>query len=427
MSFSERLNKIKNSALFKDSFWALTGNALGKGLALVAGIAIARFLGSQAYGEYGLVKGTLLSIAIFSSFGLGYTATKFIAEWKNQDDTRVLGIHRVNTIVTLASSCFIAVLVAVFAPAIAEWLKDAGLSSILRWSSVAIVFNAFITTQTGELSGFRAYKIVARNNIITGVLTFFCVAPAAYFGGLEWAVIALVFTLLCNCCINAWSLKKLLPAKEGKIKVSGDLYKEIISFSFPVALQESLYSITSWLAMAMLIKLASYSELGVYSAATQWMAVMLFIPGALRNVALSHLSENSKNAEASDKITKRLLLVNFVSTFIPFLIIAALSSWIATFYGASFKGLPAVLNVCIFTAVINSMTNVLTQEFIANSQNWFLFVSRFIRDALTLVLGYFIIKSEWFNAAKSFAITYLITQSLYLCILFVKRKTLHKA
>lgn len=421
MDVKTLMEKLKSSALFKDSFWALTGNALGKGLALIAGIAIARFLGSEAYGEYGIVKGTLLSIAIFSSFGLGYTATKFIAECKNFDAERVLQIHRINTKITLISSCVIALLVVIFAVPIAKWLDNEGLSTILRWSSIAIIFNALITTQVGELSGFRAYKTVARNNIISGCLTFFCVAPAAYFGGLEWAVIALVFTLFCNCCINTYSLRPLLPKVNRCPEAQGNLYREILSFSFPVALQESLYTITSWLGMAMLIKMASYSELGLYSAASQWMAVMLFIPGALRNVALSHLSENSKNIEMSNQIIKRLILVNFISTFIPFVFIAILSHTIATLYGPSFFKLPMVLNVCIFTAVVSSISNVLTQDLMAHNYNWYLFWSRLLRDSMTLIVGYLTISSFRKNAAVCFALSWLMMQSVYLILLIFKR------
>ena len=56
-TFCERL---KSSDLFKDSFWALAGSALGKGLSLLAGIAVARFLGKEVYGEYGTIRTCLL-------------------------------------------------------------------------------------------------------------------------------------------------------------------------------------------------------------------------------------------------------------------------------------------------------------------------------------------------------------------------------
>ena len=75
-------NKALNSRLTIDSFWALFGNISAKGLALIAGILVARFLGSEVYGEFGLIKTTLMSLALFSTLGLGFTSTKFIAEYK---------------------------------------------------------------------------------------------------------------------------------------------------------------------------------------------------------------------------------------------------------------------------------------------------------------------------------------------------------
>lgn len=422
------VERLKKSPLARDSFWALFGNAAGKGLALIAGIAIARFLGSDEYGEYGLIKGTLLSIAIFSSFGLGYTATKYIAECRQTNIQKAREIHRINFIITLCSSAVIAILVSLFAQPIAIWLKDDSLAEILRWASIAVIFNAIITTQNGELSGFRAYKTVARNNIISGFLTFFFVAPAAYFGGLRWAIIALVITLFCNCLINAYSLRILLnnSNKNKPLVISSKFVKEILSFSFPIALQESLYSIASWLGMAIIIRLADYSELGVYSAANQWMAVMLFIPGALRNVALSHLAENSNNSETSKRIGNQLLLVNFVSTCIPFIIIAIFSKLIASAYGPSFVKLPLVLNVCIFTAVISSMTNVLTQDLIAHNQNWYLFWTRLIRDSFTLVIAYLAIRYVHYQASAIYATAVLSMQTFYLINLMIKRKQLYK-
>ena len=43
MGFINIYNRLKGSDLAKDSFWALFGNFIGKGLSLIAGIAVARF------------------------------------------------------------------------------------------------------------------------------------------------------------------------------------------------------------------------------------------------------------------------------------------------------------------------------------------------------------------------------------------------
>lgn len=422
-SIGQILTRIKKSPLARDSFWALFGNAVGRGLSLIAAMAIARFLGSNAYGEYGMIKGTLLSIAIFSSFGLGYTATKFIAENNKHGGAQIYAIHKIVQFVTLVSSTSIAIIVIIFSDALATWLKDPSLSTILKWSAIAIIMNAFVTSQNGELGGFRAYRIIALNTIIYGAITFIISIPLAYFYGLEGAIIALIISLFLNCLINEISLIKLLPKQKSKLSI---IYvKEILSFSFPIALQESLYSIVSWLGMAILVRLADYSQLGLYSAASQWMAVMLFVPGALRNVALSHFSENSDDPDISKIVFKRLLFVNFVSTFIPFVIISIASRWISSFYGESFVELPSVLNICVFTSVINSMSNVLTQSLISHNKNWYLFFARLFRDFSVLLLTLLFIHL-CMPGAIALALGWLIMQTVYLLIIFNKQRLIYK-
>lgn len=420
------VGRLRQSSLFVDSFWALFGSALGKGLSLIAGIAVARFLGKDVYGEYGMIKNTLLMIAIFSSFGLGYTATKFIAENKKDNPVKTLFVHKISQRITFLVSGFIALLVFIFADYVAIWLDAPHLNGVLRLSAAAIIFNAINTTQTGELSGYNAYKAIAVNSFIVGVLTFILSVVFAYIWNLDGAVIALVISLIVNCLLNSYSLRKYLP----KLKVKdadNRLLKEVLFFSLPVALQESLYSVTHWFSVVLLIKLAGYGELGLSSAAGQWMTIMLFIPAALRNVALSHLSSTNSNNKKNESILKRLLAVNFVSTLIPFFFICILSGWICSWYGDDYVGLQSVLNVCVFTAVINSLTNVFTQELMAKGKNWYLFFSRLFRDCFILFTTYFFLLTINESGALIYSLITLLFQVFYLILLLLKYRKLKYA
>ncbi len=406
----------------RDSFWALLGNVLGKGLALVAGIAVARFLGSEAYGEYGMIRNNLTMIAIFSSLGLGYTATKFIAECKGNKE-QAYSIHKVVSRITWVTSGVIMVLVIVLANPLATWLDAPHLGRLLMLASVAVVFNAVNTTQIGELSGFNAYKEIAFNNTWAGIVTFVVSVGLTFFYGIEGAVIALIISFATNCLLNLRSLKKYLPRQ--KVVNGNTNFREILSFTFPVALQESSYSITHWLSTILLIKLAGYGELGLYSAVAQWMGVMLFIPAALRNVALSHLSKSNDDMNTNKQVLKRMLQINLVTTLIPFIVIALLSGWICSWYGESYVGMQSVLNVCMFTTVFNSLSNVLTQNLIAMNQNWYLFTTRIIRDLLILGFAALLILKLG-KGSLMYALASLIFQIIYLFLLLSKQHSLFK-
>lgn len=421
IDISKTIYKLKNSSLFKDSFWALFGNALGKGLALIAGIAVARFLGNESYGEYGMIRNNLTMIATFSSLGLGYTATKFIAECKEKSE--LYNIHKIVTRLTILFSGIIALLVIIFTKPISEWLEAPDLEWLLRFTAIAIVFNAVNTTQVGELAGLKAYKEIAKNNAYSGIVTFVASIVLTFYYSLNGAVLSLVISFVVNCALNKISLSKYIKRQ---VDVKERLnYKTILSFTFPVALQESSYAITSWGCTIILIKLASYGELGLYSAATQWMAVMMFVPSALRNVALSHLAESNDNISSNKRILIKMAQINFVCTIIPFFVVAILSSWICSWYGSSYNGLQSVLNICMFTTVVNSLTNVFTQNLIALNQNWYLFVSRFMRDVFTLVCAYWLI-SIGGKGAFTLAVVTLVFQSGYLLLLISKQIKMYK-
>ena len=97
-------HRIYGNRLFKDSLWTLFGNAFGKGLTVLSGIIVARLLGKDVYGEFGLLRNTLIIIAVFSTMGLGYTATVFISEAKEKTKNIVYPLVKVIELMTVIFS-----------------------------------------------------------------------------------------------------------------------------------------------------------------------------------------------------------------------------------------------------------------------------------------------------------------------------------
>lgn len=412
--------KLKKSSLFKDSMWSLIGSTVGRGLSLIAGILVARFLGKEIYGEYGIIKTTLIYIEIFSTFGLGYTATKYIADYKKTNPEKVSAVCKAALKITLFTSGLMALVVLVFAKQIAEIIDAPHLYNTLRITAAGIIVNAINVAQIGVLSGFAEFKVIARNTTISGIVTFVLTATLTYIWGLNGAVIALVLSYGTQCLINNISVRALVKQFEKSADTQRGLYKELFFFSFPIALQESLYSITSWVISFMLIKLTGYGELGLYSAAGQWAAIISFIPGILRNVTLSHLSSNMTNRSAHDRTLRAMLAVNIISTSVMFLGILVFQNLICSFYGETFVGLKAVLLVLTFNTICSNASNVYVQEFMAQSKNWFVFVCKIIRDVGTLALAYIVITGGNQNGALILSIATCIANMVFTVILAVR-------
>ena len=380
--------KIGKSSLFKDSFWALIGSVIGKGLSLLAGILVARFLGKEMYGEYGIIKNTLLNIAVFSTLGLGYTGTRFIAKSLSDNSFEVTHTIRLIYRITVVASLSMALVVFFFASPIATFIKAPEMDSALRLTSLIVIFNAVNTSQIGILSGFKEFKRLAKNNAYAGLVTFVSSGLFACLWGFNGALLALLLSMGFNVIINHYSIYRLEREKVFYTLSSNTIgVKEIISFSIPIALQESMYTIVHFLSSYLLIIYGGYGELGITSAAAQWGGIMLFIPSVMKNVMLSYFS----SSKTTSLLRNKMMLINGVATFVPWILIVLLSRFISSFYGTSFDGLHIVLSIVCLTSVFSSVSSVIVYEFISIGKNWEMFFLRFFRDSLSLLLAWLLL------------------------------------
>lgn len=386
-------HKYLNDKFINDSLWSLFANFAGKGLSLLSGIFIARMLGKSTFGEYGMIRNTILSLSILSTFGLGYTATKFIAEYKNEKKEYIRYITNKCMNITLFVSTLIAVFLFVFSKSIATTiLENSKLSGGLKILSVLIILNGLVTTQTGVISGLSKFKELARVNVVSGIALFLSTIIFTFFWGFNGALYSLLVSQIINIFLNYRIVNNFYL--ENNININNfnnrGLVNEILKFSTPVALQEIIFSFSMWLGSWLIIKLGTYSDLGLYNAAIQWGNIILFIPAILRNVILSHLS-SSESEEKHNLLIKKTIYINFGITFIASCVVFLFSSFIEKGYGESYQGLNQLIVISSFTSVFVSVSNVYSQAYMSKNMNWKMFFIRLFRDFGTLLIFIFLV------------------------------------
>lgn len=413
------LDRLKSNKIFKDSIWTITGNALGKGLTVIGGIIIAKLLGKDVFGEYGLLRNTLLMIAVFSTLGLGYTSTIFVSKYRDTSPNLLYLLIRNLLNITIGFSSIIAILVFIFSEQIALLLEDTALILGLKYLSVIIVLNALTTTQIGILAGLKLFKNTAYVNILCGICNFFITISLTVIWGFNGALLALLISQLINCILNSYVLRKNVSRVDGCGEIP---LKYIMVQSIPIALQEMSVSLMHWIGYYLLLKFTGYGEVGLYSAATQWSVIILFIPVTLRNVVLSHLS-SKQNSVQHRKIFYSMMGLYVLSTFIPSTLIAIFSNFIVGFYGESFIGLKYVLIFGCYSTVFNSVYNIYSSEFMSLNRNWLMYIITIFRDlgiVISLILCIYIINLP---GALSMSISTLLSSFVIMLVcLLVHRK-----
>lgn len=414
---AEIISRLKNSRLFKDSFWAVYGNGLGYGMLLLSGIIIARLLGKDDYGEYGLVKTTMFLMASFTAFGLNITSTKYIAEAIRENITLVRSYARDALTITTTSSIVAAIVLCIFAAPLSKFLNEPALESAFQVLGVLIIIRSLIYTLSAILSGFGAFKVLAKNNVICGIIMLVSCYPLTYYYGITGAFISLTLSQLYNAAALYISYLHLCKTLPPQTRISAK--KKMIFFSFPVALQEISQIITQWGGILLITKLSTLGELGIYSAASQWNAIILFIPNMLINVVISHLS-SANTVETHHNIMKRALLLNIACSAIPFFFICILSDWISSFYGESFTGMSSVLKVLLLSPIFACCSKVLYAELISRGKTWHLFIARCSIDLFMLVFAYVLISNRSNSqAALLYSVSAVSAAVLYFIVLLV--------
>src|SRR5437899_4196306 len=105
------LDRIQHSAegrrLARGMFWSVAGAVSSRCIGLLASIIVARILGKSVFGELGVVQSTTNMYMTFAQFGLGMTATKYVAELRKRDPERAGRIIAMSFVLAVVSGCVV--------------------------------------------------------------------------------------------------------------------------------------------------------------------------------------------------------------------------------------------------------------------------------------------------------------------------------
>jgi len=394
------LDRIQNSPigyrLARGVFWSMAGAVISRGLILVASILVARILGKTGYGELGIIRTTVGMFGVFAGFGLGLTATKHVAEYCRSDPERAGRIIGLSGIFAMLTGGLMAMGLFVFAPWLAEHTINAPhLAGVLRIGALILFIDALNGAQTGALSGFEAFRTIARVNLFVGLISFPLLVAGAYFGGLTGVVWALAINLGVN-----WLLNHLALRKEARrygvpftLRGCGSEWPILWRFSLPTALTFALPGPVNWLGAALLVnRPGGYGEMGIYSAANQWFAMLLFLPGLLGQVVLPILSERfgQKDIRQAMKIMFLAMKVNLLIV-VPLILVASIASpYIMNLYGEGFRNGWPTLVVVLLTAGLLAVQTPVGQIIVASGKMWIGFAMN-VGWALTFIVSMFLL------------------------------------
>ena len=186
------------------------------------------------------------------------------------------------------------------------------------------------------------------------------------------------------------------------------------SFSLPALLSSSLVGPVTWFCSAMLVNQPhGYTEMGVFNAANQWRATILFVPAAVGAIVLPILSNLQGTNERSRyrKVLWFNILLNGGVALAIALPVSLLSGTIMNLYGAGFKSGSGALVLLSLATVLSVPSSVVGQAIASAGR---------MRPALALNALWAVVMigaSFWLTpyGARGLALAYAISYLFHLC------------
>lgn len=397
-------------------------------------ILLARILGKTEFGEFGMVQATLGVGGMMAGFGLGSTATRFVAQHSKTDPNRA---GRIIALVTLFSWGLIlatGLIIALGAGFIArELLYAAHLKTALILGTLLMVAMTIRGVQSGVLAGVERFDVIAKLNILEGITSLLGLVSLAWLFGIEGGLLGLALGVLTTWFIGRYALQSTL--RDLNISVAAkECWNErevLAGYSLPSFLANLVGTPVLWYCMTLVAKRpGGYDDLALYHAAYQWHGPLIFLPMILLSVSTPVIVQQWE--QGSHHRFRKVFLWNagfmLAITAIPVVFIALLSPLIMSFYGDGFRDGWLLLILLASAAPLHAMAKMASIALLGMNRAWSIFGLNLIWGATMLAFAWFL-TPRWgaIGLAVSFLAAYFVSMLSTTALLFryLHRTTQH--
>jgi len=370
--------------------WNAVGTGFNQGSTFAVNLILARLLSLEAFGQYAMIATTLAVIVALAPLSTAYTATKYVAEYRQRDPARAGRILGLCAGIAVFMSLTAAVGLLFGAERLALLLHEPRLAPGLMIASLVIVFavsNAFLT---GALAGLESYAILGKAGVFSGTsYVLFCA-----LGGLRWGIHGALAGAALSGLLQTGVLWPMLvrEARRWQITIQpmGAMreWKIFLMFSLPAALNGFISLPAIWLANAVLVRQPQgYEQMALFTAANSFRIIVLFAPNILNNVGMSIL--NNQRGAGDEAGFRRLFWANWLATAAVVLLLAVpmavAGPWLLGLFGQEFRGAHPILLVLIAAALAESLALATSQVIQSQGRIWLSFFGIVAPSYVTLL------------------------------------------
>jgi O-antigen/teichoic acid export membrane protein len=398
--------------------WNVVGAASTQGGVFAANLVLANLLGRHAFGEYTMLYSTYVTLAAVAQVSTGYTATKYVAEFRRTDPDRAGRILGLCSAVSLGAGSLAALAVGLSAPWVAgSVLRAPHMSGAVVVMAVAVLMGTMNGYQVGALAGLEAFPALGRAGLANGLILFAGVTAGALIAGVEGSVTGLAAATALQWLV----LRRMLvreTARQGLAVPHAGLGREasvVTGFALPATLSGLVSLPVLWLTSLWLVRQpGGYDQVALLTVAHNCRAIVLFVPVVMNAVGASIL--NSERGVGAEARYRRAFWANVgltaAAVSVGALAVAGLGPWLLAAFGAAFREGYPVLLVLMLATVPEALGAAVYQAILSEGRLWLSFWAIVLPRDLAIVALAYLLAPGWGALGVALAHTMAWTAAL---------------
>jgi O-antigen/teichoic acid export membrane protein len=376
---------------FEPLAWNLIAAASGQGATLVLTLFLANALGPAQFGRFAVATSTILALSALAQFGLGFTATNFVARYVAADRARAARIAALCVAGASTAGLLLGSVLILGSWIVATYLYgDPTLFPLLIVAGAGIPAATLGLVQNAILIGLQAFRPLAMNAIVYAILVLLGAFVGYSFGGPLGAAMGYVVSVTLRVLHGAYLLKRVFaPLRPWRWPdESRVLLKELAPFALPAGLAGLTLTPALWLANAWLVNIQGLRELGLFLTAFTIKTLVVFVPIQIGTVFLPrYVALGADDAVAANRYLRRVSLMVFAFSGGVAATVAFIAPWLMTLFGPEFAAGTTALRWLMASVVAESVATIGSYRFAGDRRMWTSLLAYTLPKDVTLIIA----------------------------------------
>jgi O-antigen/teichoic acid export membrane protein len=286
--------------IFKNTLWISAANIIGKGLAFVLMIYIARYLGDTLYGKFSFALSLVGILAVIADFGLGNFATREIARANEKTQKYLDNIIVIKILLGIITYILIIISLILLN-------KDDLTKQLTYLAGLYIIINSF---EQFFYTVFRAWEKMKFEAICRIAYDVFLFILGVILIQLNFGARSLMIAYILATCLSFFLSITFVKKYFTKFKVEIDFpfWKKVLKESWPFALSSIFTIIYFRIDIIMLSEMRTDQEVGWYNAAYNLVFALILIPSVFDIIFYPILSKAFRDKNEYKDVCKKVFI-----------------------------------------------------------------------------------------------------------------------